>query len=151
VRQLTELGARCFIPFTCERAVARPDPKRMAARKARWETIAAESLKQCRRTRTPEITNLRDFNGMLTASDTADAKLVFWEAASAPLATLPELKPGATVFAVLGPEGGLTADEVAAATACGFRVLSMGPRILRAETAAVAACALLQHRFGDMA
>lgn len=151
MRQLTELGIRRFVPYTAARSVARPDEKRMTTRKARWQKIAAESLKQCRRTRTTDITDLLNFENMLAESDGADLKIIFWEEASAPLTALPTPKAGAAVFAVLGPEGGLTAEEVAAATERGFTAVSLGPRILRAETAAAAAAALIQHRFGDMA
>ena len=153
IRRLTELGISRWIPFLAERSVARPDPGRLRARKARWEKIAAESLKQCRRSRIPEIGDTLSFEEMLAASAGQDLKILFWEKASDPsrdLFSLAEAKPYGTVFAVLGPEGGLSDAEVEAAVAAGFEVAALGPRILRAETATVSACALLQYFLGDL-
>lgn len=153
VRQLTELGIVRWIPFIAERSVARPDPKRLRTRRERWEKIAAESLKQCRRSRVPDIGETLSFENMIAAADGADLKILFWEQAPEGSRDLFELsKAGSygTVFAVLGPEGGLSSTETAAAAAAGFTISALGPRILRAETATVAACALLQYFLGDL-
>ena len=153
VRQLTELGIRRWIPFFAERSVARPDPKRLRARKERWEKIAAESLKQCRRCRIPDIGETLPFKDMIAAADGADLKIIFWEKASGDsrdLFSLAEEKPYGTVFAILGPEGGLSEAEVDIALAAGFTTAALGPRILKAETATVAAAALLQYFLGDL-
>ena len=153
VRQLTELGIRRWIPFFAERSVARPDPKRLQARKDRWEKIAAESLKQCRRSRIPDIGQTLPFKDMIAAADGADLKIIFWEKASGDSRDLFSLaggKPYGTVFAILGPEGGLSEAEVGTALAAGFTTAALGPRILKAETATVAAVALLQYFLGDL-
>jgi 16S rRNA (uracil1498-N3)-methyltransferase len=152
VRQLTELGMARFVPVLARRSVARPDAKRMAGRLARWRKIAAEALKQCRRGRVPVIDPACGLDAALAAVDACDVKIVFWEAADRPLGDiLAEFaSPVRTAALLLGPEGGLDAGEVAAAEAAGFVVASLGPRILRAETAAIAACALVQHRLGDL-
>jgi 16S rRNA (uracil1498-N3)-methyltransferase len=153
IRQLTELGIRRWIPFFAERSVARPDSKRLRARKERWEKIAAESLKQCRRSRIPDIGETLSFSEMIEAAAGADLKIIFWEKAagdSRDLFSLSDAGPYTTVFAVLGPEGGLSEAEVETAVAEGFTTAALGPRILRAETATVAACALLQYFLGDL-
>ncbi len=153
VRQLTELGVSRWIPYFADRSVARPDPKRLRARRERWQKIAAESLKQCRRSRIPDISGVQSFDEMLHAAADADLRILFWEKApetSPTLFSLAAKKPYGSVFAVLGPEGGLTDAEVDAAAAAGFLTAALGPRILRAETAAVAACALLQYFLGDL-
>lgn len=153
IRPLTELGISRWIPFIAERSVARPDALRLPARKARWEKIAAESLKQCRRSRVPEIGEVLTFGEMLHAAAGQDLKILFWEKTSGPARDLFSLagdEPCETVFAVLGPEGGLSEEEVAAARDAGFVIAALGPRILRAETATVAATALLQYFLGDL-
>lgn len=153
VRALTELGMTRFIPFLAERSVARPDPKRLNARAERWKKIALESLKQCRRSRVPEIGATVSFSEMVALGRRADLKVIFWEEkageSQSPLAELGGDRCD-TLFAVLGPEGGFTKQETDLARNAGFIVAPLGPRILRAETAALAACTLLQHLFGDL-
>lgn len=153
VRSLTELGMSRFIPFLAERSVARPDSKRLKGRAERWEKIALESLKQCRRSRVPGIGATVSFSEMVALGRRADLKVLFWEEkAGEPQSPLTELRGDRcdTIFAALGPEGGFTKQETDLARNAGFIVAPLGPRILRAETAAIAACTLLQHLFGDM-
>ncbi len=152
VRPLTELGMTRFLPFFAARSVARPSPERMAARRARWEKIARESLKQCRRAVMPEILPAASFGEMLRLSAGSDMKIVFWEEADQFLSPPGALAQAPSkMFVVIGPEGGLSREEVAAARADGFIVSALGPRILRAETAALAACTIMQYAYGDMA
>lgn len=153
VPPLTELGVRRFVPFFAERSVARPDAKRLRARKERWEKLSAESLKQCRRSRVMEITEALPFGEMIQRGASADVRLIFWEERPAGFdAPVPLLvNPCETrIIAVLGPEGGLSNREVTLAEASGFVTAGLGPRILKAETAAIAAAALIQYFFGDM-
>jgi len=153
IRQLTELGITRWVPFFAERSVSRPNPKRLTARKARWEKIARESLKQCRRTKMPEITDTMKFDSMLETGKIADIRLIFWEnnmgENQSPFRK-ERKKKTASIFAVIGPEGGFSSTEVRKANAMGFETAPLGPRILRAETAAIVAAALLQHFFGDL-
>jgi 16S rRNA (uracil1498-N3)-methyltransferase len=153
VRQLSELGVARWIPFICERAVARPPSDRAAFRQERWRKIAVESLKQCRRGNLMDIAEVAGFEQVLEQGRSCAAKVFFWEKASEPLTA--ERAGGAagtppSVMVVLGPEGGFTEQEARAAEAAGFAAAGLGPRILRAETAAVAACALVQYLFGDL-
>jgi len=141
VRQLTELGAARVVPFVSSRSVARvPAESPKATRKlARWRDIAAEATRQCGRGDTPEVAA----PGGLPE---VGPGVVFWEdGGSSPRAAL-----GATVNEhaepplriLTGPEGGLSEAEVRALQALGWRVASLGPRVLRAETAVVAAATL---------
>ena len=152
VRQLTELGVTKWIPFFAERSVSRPDKKQISARTQRWKKIAKESLKQCKRGCIIEIGETVSFGEVLTLGESCDLKIVFWENEFKLVNTeLP--KPNRrinTIFAVLGPEGGLTAREIESAENRGFVTAALGPRILRAETATIAATVLLQYIFGDM-
>jgi len=151
VRQLTELGVSRWAPFTSQRTIPTPKPKRMAARIARWETIAQESLKQCRRGKLPQIDGLHSFQEIIEMGDRFDMAVVFWENEKSALEkALVDVQKPQSLLAVFGPEGGFTKQEVSMARAAGFITASLGPRILRAQTATTAGSTLLQYLFGDM-
>ncbi len=152
VRQLSELGIIKWNPFIAERSVPRPDKKQLSARTKRWEKISKEAIKQCKRGCIMEIGDAVSFEEILNISQTADLKIAFWEDELQPLnAKLPGSDGKINkIYALLGPEGGFTPQEIESARDRGFVTASLGPRILRAETATVAACVLLQHLFGDM-
>ena len=153
VRHITELGVNAFIPFFAQRSVARPDQHRLKARMDRWKKIAGEALKQCGRGEIPEMHVADSFEAMLGFGKGCDAKIVFWENEFTPIHSdrlgSPD-KPVRRIAIVLGPEGGFTKEEIEKAKSSGFLSASLGPRILKADTAAVAACALVQYLFGDM-
>jgi len=152
-RQLTEIGAARLIPFTSIRSVPVPDPKRLSARRKRWEKIAIEALKQCRRGHVTEICETVTFNDAINIDDGCDLRIVFWENESKPVSDAVQQvhdRHYKKILAVLGPEGGFSEKEIEDAKACGFVTASLGPRILRSETAAIAACTILQYLFGDM-
>ncbi len=151
IRQLTELGVDCWMPFYAARSIPVPAKKGMQKRLGRWEKIALEAVKQCRRGRVPCIAPADDFEAMLAASAGSDLKIIFWE--GAPLAfDIPPTAPPKPkkIMVAVGPEGGFDPAEIQRAHAHGFLTTGLGPRILRAETATLAACALVQYRFGDM-
>ncbi len=152
VRQLTELGIYALIPLLAERSVPRPEPERWAEKKQRWQSIARESLKQCGRSQIPRIGSPASFKGLVSTSQAYDLRIIFHhgtsglESRSCPRGPRNVRK----VLALIGPEGGFTPDEVKLALECAFVCVSLGPRIMKADTAAVAACAILQHAFGDV-
>lgn len=152
--QLSELGVHRWVPFVSERAVARPDLDRTRARQRRWHKIALEALKQCRRSHLMAVDPVADFERILALSAEHELSVLFWEE-NAGMALEGELGAGSgrpeSILLVIGPEGGFTAEEARAAAAAGFRVAGLGPRVMKAETAAVAACAIVQHLFGDLA
>ena len=152
VRQLSELGVNSWFPVFSEYAVARPASERLSVRHQRWEKIAAESLKQCRRGQLMEIRSAVTFSEALQDSEAFKLKVIFWEQATRKLnpESLTALKPGDGILALLGPEGGFSPSEAQLAERCGFVPLSLGPRVLRAETATITATALLQFVFGDI-
>jgi len=152
VRQLSELGINKWNPFIADRSVPRPDKKQLSARTKRWEKISKEAIKQCKRGCIMEIDDTVSFEEILNLSQTADLKIAFWENELQPLnAELPRPDRNINkIYVLLGPEGGFTQQEIESARDRGFVTASLGPRILRAETATVAACVLLQHLFGDM-
>lgn len=152
VRQITELGISRFLPVQASRSVPRPDANKLRGRLDRWGKIAQESLKQCGRSVLPEIGEPVDFQGMLHQAQDYDLKILFWEKSRGPIPSDADLKKKVRrIILLLGPEGGFSDDEAAQAEEKGFIAASLGPRILKAETATLAACSLAQHLFGDMA
>lgn len=151
VPPLTELGVARFMPVVTRRSVAVPDPRRAQTRQERWEKIALQSLKQCRRGRLMRIDPVRSFSEALQLAEACALKLLVWEGERhTSLANLALAAAPRRIVAMLGPEGGFEETEVQVAVRHGFHCIGLGPRILRAETAAVAVSALLQYLFGDM-
>ena len=153
VRQLTELGVCEWLPFTSQRSVPRPDFRKQAARVERWNKITREALKQCRRGRVMKIEPAASFDQMLEKSQAYDLRVIFWE--NEPESLHKGDNPGQTgtvfrIFIAIGPEGGFSTAEIEAARAKGFATAGLGPRILRADTAAVAAASLMQFLYGDL-
>lgn len=153
VRQLTELGVSRWVPFIARRSVALPDEKRRAARHQRWQKLSLEALKQCRRSRPMTIDPVMSFDQVLDLSPGYGEKWIFYENDTRqthwtrPVSSSPAADG---ILILIGPEGGFEPDEVTAAQNRGFRAMGLGPRILRAETAALAAAAIAQAVYGDM-
>ncbi|CCK79811.1 16S rRNA (uracil(1498)-N(3))-methyltransferase [Desulfobacula toluolica] len=150
IKHVTQLGIYQWIPFFCERSIPTPDAKRIKNRHQRWETIAVESLKQCRRSRLPQIFKPLSFENLLDHAEAYDLKIAFWEKATQRLDTLTRNSSPLNVIILIGPEGGLSETEIETAQKKGFLSYSLGPRILRAETAAISSCTLIQHILGDI-
>jgi 16S rRNA (uracil1498-N3)-methyltransferase len=153
IRPLCELGMTQWTPFFSTRSVPQPDQKRQTDRILRWQKIVRESFKQCRRSVLPKVEAPVSFNEILAQGQFCDLNLIFWEEETHNLkdtAALEANLPIKRILMVLGPEGGFTAREIEAAKTAGFIVSGLGPRILRAETATLTACALMQYIFGDL-
>lgn len=154
VRHLTELGMAAFHPFFSSRVVARPQGDKLKKREARWEKIAAEAVKQCGRTTAPTIHPTAALKSLLKDLPSGEhtLKLFFWEEAQVSFKEIENLKTkGLTdIFLMIGPEGGFTREEAEMAKEAGFLVAGLGTRILRAETAPLAALSIVQFMFGDM-
>jgi 16S rRNA (uracil1498-N3)-methyltransferase len=148
VQKATELGVARLVPFAAERSVVRLDVAKAEERARRWRKIAVEAARQCGRADVPEVTAPLSLPAAMAALPPGTAAFVFHPGGSALPASPP---PGAVGFAaVVGPEGGLVDDEVRVCARAGARHASLGPRVLRAETAAIVAVALLQARYGDL-
>jgi len=152
VEKATELGVRTIAPFFSSYTVPRLDKEKIEKRKARWEKIALSAAKQSGRTRIPEILDVSGFRDLVRRPWPCEMKLLFWEKESVQSLNQihrekPELK---SLLLVVGPEGGLSAEEAAEAEGHGFRLIRLGRRILRTETASLAAVSLAQLLWGDM-
>ena len=144
VEKATELGVAAIQPFTSAHTLARPS----SARQARWRQIAIAAAKQCGRSAAPAIAAPRDFAAVLALP--AAARLCFAEDGSGEPLERAAVGAPVSLLVVVGAEGGFAADELAAARAAGCHLIALGPRILRAETAAITAVALCQARWGDL-
>lgn len=152
VQKAVELGAVGVIPISSQNCVARYDAKKGAARKDRWQKIADEAAKQCGRTallKVRPIVTLRQFIADMQATDSS---LVFFyenENEQSAKEYLRSLKAKQIVLLV-GPEGGFSLDEAKLIEEAGGKSVTLGPRILRAETAALTAIAVTQYENGDL-
>ncbi len=149
VQKATELGVARLVPWAAERSVLKLDAGKGRERAERWRRIAEEAARQCGRAEVPVVEDPTDLPGALAGLPAGHRLLVLHGAGGAPLAALGlEGAPG--VALVVGPEGGLTEGELAACQAAGAVRGSLGPRTLRAETAAIAGLAVLQAVAGDL-
>lgn len=153
VRQLTELGIHHWRPFIARRSISRPTKAKSLVQVKRWKSIAVEAVKQCRRGSPPIISSPVAFDDVLGASEDDTVKVILWEKATEPLKNRlpsPPLADNQQILLMLGPEGGFSETEIEAAKTKGFVTGSLGPRILRAETASLTACVLVLHHLGDL-
>jgi 16S rRNA (uracil1498-N3)-methyltransferase len=154
VRAATELGVAHVVPVLTARTVVRLEPGRWRDRARRWQRVASEAAKQCGRAVVPTVDPPRPLADVLARDDRVDLRLCLWEGALAAgdhAACLPPTLPaGARVRLLVGPEGGLSQEEVDSARTRGWTIVGAGPRILRTETAGPAIIAVLQARFGDL-
>jgi 16S rRNA (uracil1498-N3)-methyltransferase len=151
VRAVTELGVARVQPALCERTIVRLEASRWRDRARRWQRVAREAAKQSGRAMIPEIETPRPLGDWLAAAAPADLALCLWERDGASLGgVLAASGFPRSALVLVGPEGGLAGEEVERAGAHGLAVVSLGPRILRTETAGPAIVAILQSRFGDL-
>lgn len=152
IQKATELGVQRIVPLIAARAVVRPRTERIEPQLERWQRIALEAAQQAERWDVPTVEAPRDASAFFTGQPPATRKLILQERGggqSLHRVTLPS-GPHATIALVIGPEGGWTPDELARAADASFTAVTLGERILRAETAAIAAVALLQGRLGEL-
>ncbi|MCW2797136.1 16S rRNA (uracil(1498)-N(3))-methyltransferase [Nocardioides sp.] len=145
VEVLTEVGVARIVPWAASRSVAVWKGEREAKSLARWRTTAREAAKQARRPWFPEVAELASTADVLSLVASASLAVVLHEAAAAPLATL-DVPTSGPIVVVVGPEGGLSDDEVQAFTAAGAHSVRLGTEVLRTSTAGVAAVAALLSR-----
>ena len=148
LQKATELGVAAILPVATARSVVRLDDDGRVRRLAHWRGVTIAACEQCGRARVPAIAEPRGFTSWLAETPRSPTRLLLSPDADVPLA---DAARGTTALELLvGPEGGLEDEERGAALAAGFRACRLGPRVLRSETAAIAAIAVLQAVAGDL-
>jgi 16S rRNA (uracil1498-N3)-methyltransferase len=148
IQKCTELGIESFQPFISGHCSPTYNP---GTQEDRWQKIALEACKQCKRPAPPQINQVTDFNSLLTNSHKYEHKIILWEKEqNNNLQPFPPNAAPNSVYLLVGPEGGFTEQEICQAKSSGFKTVSLGHRILRAETAAIAATTLFQYLLGNM-
>lgn len=145
----TELGVGRFLPTRMQRSVGQLKPERERKRLERWQKIIREAARQSRQPYLPQLQVEYDLESAMAAVD-ADVKLLLWEEHSRSLDQLLPADPPQSIVVIVGPEGGITPEEAALAEQAGYQAASLGPRILRTETAGLAIMAILQYLYGDL-
>jgi len=146
LQKTTELGVSEIVPLKTRLSERQPPVSRLKPRLERWDRILQEAAKQCGRFAPPRLQEPLEFLEFLGRKELSPChKLLFYEKAVAPWQADKELQHGKTILCI-GPEGGWERGEVDQAIEAGFRAYSLGPWTLRAETAAVAAVAIVQHQ-----
>jgi 16S rRNA (uracil1498-N3)-methyltransferase len=148
VQKATELGVARLVPVLTERSIVRLDEEQSDRKSSHWRAVAIAACEQCGRNRLPEVVlpaRLREFLRQPAADS---VRLLLSPLAQLRIEDVPRPAHGVTVL--IGPEGGLSDAEQQGALTAGFTAVNLGPRVLRTETAAIAALTLLQREFGDL-
>ncbi len=148
LQKATELGTSRIVPVFTERSVVRLDAKQAERKLQHWRGIAISACEQCGRNCVPDIALPVGIHEFLGAADIGATRVLL-----SPTAELGIDDLGGSisnVVVLIGPEGGLTDVEQESALRAGFTAVRMGPRVLRTETAAIAALTIIQQKFGDL-
>lgn len=151
VQKATELGATAIAPFAAARSIVKLDEKRAADRVQRWQRIADEAARQCGRADVPPIWPVLSLPGLLerAAAEGARVLVLFEREAAVRLSAALAASAGPVLLAV-GPEGGFADEEIAQALSAGATAVTLGRRILRTETAGLAALAIGRFLEGEL-
>lgn len=152
IQKSAELGVARLVPLTTARSTIRPRPGSTDHQRERWQSIAREAAQQSMRWNIPVVSAPTSFKTWCANADLGPCRLFFWEdPRGAALRDRLRGKPQPdSVTMVVGPEGGFEQAEVEGAVSSGFELVSLGPRILRTESAVLAALAILQYEWGDL-
>ncbi len=148
LQKATELGIVGIVPVASERSEVKLDPERAGKRLAHWRSVVVSACEQCGRARVPDVAAARSLQAALTDLPAVPRFLLDPEAAQS-ITTVSQPLAAGSVLAV-GPEGGWSPRDREMLGSAGFSGLRLGPRILRTETAGIAAIAAMQSRFGDL-
>lgn len=151
LEKLTELGVSHIVPLVSQHSstLAARDAKQQKSH--RWPEVLRRAAIQCRRATIPELSPCLDLAAALKAAQNADLRLMLYEGeGTSSLKAVLAGSQGQQIALLVGPEGGFAPAEVAAARALGFLPVSLGPRILRTETAAISAATVIQFVLGDL-
>jgi len=150
VEKATELGVSGIMPVFTERTIPKWDKRKMAFQAERWRKIAREASKQCGRADIPKVEEMTYFTAITGNFSGCDQALVaaLSDKAVPMKAALKGPRPH-NVAVAIGPEGDFTDEEIEAAVSAGFKVINLGPRVLKSDTAGLAALAVLNYEYAD--
>jgi len=148
IQKATELGVASISPLFTDRTEVKLKGERAEKKLRHWRQVAISACEQCRRNRLPRIAEPHLLDNWQKNVE-SDIKLVLHHRCQASLADMRSQAP-ASIALLIGPEGGLSTEEIALAEEDGFQPLALGPRVLRTETAPLAAISILQSLWGDM-
>ena len=152
LQKAVELGVSEVVPVLTKRTVSRPEPKKVESKRKRWQAIAEAAAKQSKRAVIPEVGGLVSFAEALKRAGEFDVLLIPYEQEtdiSRTRSLLREIPAGSRIGVFIGPEGGFEPSEVEAAQDMGARSLTLGRRILRAETAAIVTLGILMYELEE--
>ena len=151
IQKATELGAGEIVAFPSSRCVSRPDEKALAKKLERWQKIAASAAEQSGRGRIPQVLTVRSFrDAVLRAAESDLALFPYENERTMSLRTAIGATEFRTASIMTGPEGGFSEDEVSMAAEAGMKICSLGPRILRCETAPLCALSAVMYAAGAL-
>ncbi|MDO4478192.1 MAG: 16S rRNA (uracil(1498)-N(3))-methyltransferase [Lachnospiraceae bacterium] len=148
IQKAVELGVAAVVPVKTARCVVKLDEKRAASKQQRWQGIAESAAKQSKRSLIPPVENVMSYKEALALAATMDHVLIPYEKAEGieeSRAAIASVKNGESVAVFIGPEGGFELSEVEEALAIGAKSITLGPRILRCETAAITTLSILMY------
>jgi 16S rRNA (uracil1498-N3)-methyltransferase len=152
VRHAAELGADVIIPFTAERSVSRIAVEKNPLKTARWQKIAREAARCSRSSQITEVLPVVSYEAMLAQTGGQRLKMIFWEEEDQKwikdILSDSRWEDATDVFIIVGPEGGLSQNEILKAKESGFISVSLGRQILKVETAAMAIISIIQYEKG---
>jgi len=148
IQKSVELGVTCITPLFSERCGVKLPADRLEKKREQWQKVVISACEQCGRNIVPEVRMPMELDAWL-AEETKELKLNLHPRAEYSINTLPV--PAHGVRLLIGPEGGLSSDEITRTVQEDFKEMLLGPRVLRTETAALTAITALQCRFGDLA
>lgn len=150
VEKAVELGVSAIVPLAARRSVVKLAGERADKRLAHWQAVVVSASEQCGRNRLAEVAPVQDFNRWIAEPAPGVTRILLSPRADASLAAWARVTPARASCLLVGPEGGWSTEEEEAALAAGAIALSMGPRVLRTETAGLAALAMLAAAWGGI-
>ncbi len=153
IQKITELGISSIHLFSSQRTIIRLKPDHLENKMGHWMEIMKSASKQCGRAILPEVNPPLPFGELIkSVPDKKTLKLLLWENEDKTdlKKLLRSMSPLPRIFVIIGPEGGFTPNEINLAREAGFQTISLGKRILRAETAAMSLVSIIQYEWGDL-
>ena len=150
IQKATELGVSAIIPLKSERSISLEEREAKQKKAHRWQEIAVKAVQQSRRAKVPRVEDYRSFGETLRFCVEDGLKILLYEQRGENLKNLLRQCQPEKTYAMVGPEGGFTEEEVTQAKHQGFIPIKLGQRILRTETAAITLVGILQYELGDL-